>query len=129
MKRLLLIVLIGYFILGFFITENALAQLYESQSYTPVVVPAPPGTTGLGTYETVAGPAGMTYLVENYREEENIDSIPNAKYSNVGDIYIGPSGTIYKLKPLPMKEQEALENTGLVIIGFWMAQGEKENTP
>jgi len=66
-KYIILMILVC-FVFGFFMTENALAQLYESQSYTPVVVPAPPGTTGLGTYKTVAGPAGMTYLVEDYEE-------------------------------------------------------------
>ena len=64
-------------------------------------------------------PWQSVWVFVDHMKEEDIDSIPDAKYSNVGDIYIGPSGTIYKLEPLTVEEQEMLEDTGLVMIGSW----------
>ena len=64
MKKLILIALIVSMCISV-VGIDVLAQLYECQSYTPVVLPCPPGTIGLGTYKQMPGPAGMIVLIEN----------------------------------------------------------------
>jgi len=114
MKRITLLILIVLLVTSFLMGSIPVASM------TP--------TDSLSLYYHLTWPWQSVWVFVDDMKEEDIDSIPNVKYSNVGDIYIGPSGAMYKLEPLSIEEQEALEDTGLVIIGSWEPISE-ENTP
>ena len=110
--------IISLFLIFFLVTLLLVGNVFAT-SKSPI--------NGISLYYDLTWPWQSVWVFVDDMKEEDIDSIPDAKYSNVGDIYIGPSGTIYKLEPLSIEEQEALEDTGLVIIGSW--EPVSENTP
>jgi len=114
MKKIILLILI-VFLITFLLIGN-------------VLIASATTTDSTSLYYHLTWPWQSVWVFVDDMKEEDIDSIPNVNYSNVGDIYIGPSGAMYKLEPLSIEEQEALEDTGLVIIGSWEPISE-ENTP
>ena len=112
MKKITLLIIV---LLVFFLSMGNILTV----SATPI--------SGISLYDRLTWPWQSVWVFVDNMEDEDIDSIPDTKYSNVGDIYVGPSGTIYKLKSLSIEEQKDLEDTGLIIIGSW--EPISENTP